>query len=83
MSGLRPSTYSSYRNSQSLIALFSMTYSDDFRWRAVALMHVYDVSSLYVSEIFGPKQRALRRWYALFLERGIVNEQEPRQLTAR
>ncbi|KAF4149444.1 hypothetical protein GN958_ATG01416 [Phytophthora infestans] len=50
-----------------------MTYSDKFRWRTLALMHVYDVSSVNVTELFGPKQQTLCRWYALFLNKGIVS----------
>ncbi|OWZ17116.1 hypothetical protein PHMEG_0008990 [Phytophthora megakarya] len=51
-----------------------MTYHDDFRWRAVALLHVYDVPVAHVFELLGSKQRTIRRWYSLFLREGIVNE---------
>ncbi|KAE9007749.1 hypothetical protein PF005_g2819 [Phytophthora fragariae] len=36
-----------------------MTYADDFRWRAVVLV---------------PKERTIRRWYALVLKQGTVND---------
>lgn len=60
-----------------------MTYSTDFRWRAVFLMHVYGVSVQYVSYIFGPKPRTLMRWYSLFLTRGVVEERSTRITTSR
>ena len=47
-----------------------MTNSEDFRWRAVTLIHVYDVPVTTMSEIFGPKPRTIRRWYAMFLRDG-------------
>jgi transposase-like protein len=60
-----------------------MTYSDEFRWRAVAVMHIYNIASLYVSELFGPKQRTLRRWYELFLKKGILNEKAACETSSR
>ncbi|OWZ23633.1 Transposase [Phytophthora megakarya] len=44
-----------------------MKYSDDFRWRAVALLHVYNVPVVHMSELLEPRLRPIRRWYALFL----------------
>jgi hypothetical protein len=51
-----------------------MTYSADFRWRAVSLMHIYGIPVDYISDLFGPKPRTLHRWYALFLAKGVVYE---------
>lgn len=59
-----------------------MTYLDDFRWRAVALLHVYNIPVTHVSELLGPKLRSIRRWYALFLSDGIVND-KPEQKEKR
>jgi hypothetical protein len=55
--------------------LATMTYSDEFRWRAVALIHVYGVPIPHVSALFGPKERTIRRWYALFFRKGVVRVQ--------
>ncbi|KAE8973920.1 hypothetical protein PR003_g27247 [Phytophthora rubi] len=60
-----------------------MTYHDDFRWRAIALLHVYDVPVAHVSELLGPKQRTIRRWYSLFLRDGIVNDKAERSRRQR
>ena len=46
-------------------------FSDDFRWRAVALLHVYGVNIEYVSDVLGPTVRSLQRWYELFLRAGV------------
>ncbi|KAF4029729.1 hypothetical protein GN244_ATG18529 [Phytophthora infestans] len=60
-----------------------MTYSSDFRWRAIFLMHVYGISVAYVSYIFGPKVRTLQRWYSLFLTAGVVQERKEKVKTSR
>lgn len=51
-----------------------MTYTSDYRWRAVFLMHVYGIHVEYVSYVLGPKVRTLLRWYSLFLSKGVVDE---------
>ncbi|OWZ06947.1 Transposase [Phytophthora megakarya] len=51
-----------------------MTYSEDFRWRAVALLHMYSIPIVHVSELLGPKLRSFGRWYALFLSDGVVSD---------
>ena len=60
-----------------------MTYSSDFRWRAVSLIHIYGVSQSYVSEIFGPKLRTIRRLYKSFLTKGTVDDHSTRERSAR
>lgn len=55
-----------------------MTYSTDFRWRVVFLMHVYGVSVQYVSHIFGPKPR-----YSLFLTMGVSDSHHNVGVTCR
>ncbi|DBA01082.1 TPA: hypothetical protein N0F65_001710 [Lagenidium giganteum] len=50
-----------------------MTYSIDFCWRAIALIHVYSIPVSVVSSLLGPKPRTLSRWYALYLRYGTVN----------
>lgn len=60
-----------------------MTYSHDFRWRAVALVHVYGIEVQHVSELLGPRPRTVRRWYALFLRDGVVSVHRERTLCAR
>ncbi|KAG7365536.1 transposase [Nitzschia inconspicua] len=51
-----------------------MTYSLDFRWRIVSLIHVYDIDCDFLSDVFGPKRRTIHRWYEIFRERGLVEE---------
>jgi len=51
-----------------------MTFSLDYRWRIVSLLHVYDLDINFLSELFGPKRRTILRWYKLFKERGVVEE---------
>ena len=36
-----------------------MTYSADFRWRIVSLMHVCDVDVSFLVDVFGPKRRTI------------------------
>lgn len=60
-----------------------MTFSDDFRWRAVALLHLYKVPIVHVSEVFGPKQRTIRRWYSMFIKDGVVREDADKQKHCR
>lgn len=60
-----------------------MAFSDEFRWRAVALIHVYNIPIVHVSELFGPRVRTIRRWYALFLLKGIVNTKNERKKKPR
>ena len=40
----------------------------------MSLIHVYDLDVTFLSELFGPKPRSIRRWYKLFVDKGIVNE---------
>ena len=49
-----------------------MAYSDDFKWRIVSLIHIYGVDASFLSFIFGPKVRTIRRWYQLFRDTGVV-----------
>ena len=51
-----------------------MTYSADFRWRVVSLIHIYGIPIPYISDLFGPRSRTIHRWYALFLAKGVVFE---------
>ncbi|ETK75443.1 hypothetical protein L915_17933 [Phytophthora nicotianae] len=60
-----------------------MTYSDDCHWRAVALVHVYGMPIEHVVLLLVPKERTIRRSYALFLERGTVNEHSERERKVR
>jgi transposase len=60
-----------------------MTYSDDFRWRIVSLIHVYDIRVDYISHIFGPKPRTINRWYSLFIRKGVVRENKAARKTSR
>ena len=58
-------------------------YSNDFRWRAVFLIHVYGINVQYVSDILGPKVRSILRWYHLFLRDGVVEEKRVRKVSSR
>jgi DDE superfamily endonuclease len=60
-----------------------MAYSDDFRWRIVSLILVYDIGVDYLSDIFGPSVRTIKRWYALFLRLGDVHEVRERKRSSR
>ena len=52
-------------------------YSDDIRWRIVSLIHIYDLEISFLSKIFGPTARSIRRWYKSFLRKGTVRENVP------
>lgn len=60
-------------------SIVSMTYSEDFRWRAVALLHAYIVPIVHVSELLGPKLRSIRRWNALFVNDDVFNDKQEHQ----
>ncbi|KAJ0391109.1 hypothetical protein ATCC90586_010488 [Pythium insidiosum] len=49
-------------------------FSDDIRWRAIVLLHVYGVHPAYVSDVLGPTLRTLQRWYKRFKRLGVVRE---------
>jgi len=51
-----------------------MTYSLDYRWRIISLLHVYDLDIDFLSDVFGPKRQSILRWYQLFREKGLVEE---------
>ena len=54
-----------------------MTYHQyDTRWRIVCLMHCYDMDVEFLHDVFGPSPRSIRRWYQLFITKGVVDEQE-------
>ena len=50
-----------------------MTYSLDFRWQVMSLIHVYNIDVPFLSEFFGPKPRTICQWYALFDKYGVVD----------
>ena len=52
-------------------------YSKDLRWRVVSLIHIYAVEVDFLSDIFGPTPRSIRRWYQTFLRTGTVLENLP------
>ena len=52
-------------------------YSDDLRWRIVSLIHIYDLETRFLADIFGPNPRTIQRWYARFLKTGSVRDNEP------
>ena len=60
-----------------------MAYSVDFRWRIVALIHLYNVDVKFLSDLFGPKPRTIWRWYSLFRDRGVVEQGHATARTAR
>ena len=47
-------------------------FSDDIRWRIVSLIHIYDLNTAFISDLFGPKPRSIRRWYKRFIATGDV-----------
>ena len=47
------------------------------------MIHVYGLDIPFLSDIFGPKPRSIRRWYSLFLARGVVDSSEPTKKTSR
>ncbi|KAG6964455.1 hypothetical protein JG687_00005980 [Phytophthora cactorum] len=53
-----------------------MTYSDDFLWRAIAAMHVYDVSS--IGTVWVKTAHTSSLVHAI-IKKDIVNEHHPRQ----
>ena len=60
-----------------------MTYSLDFRWRIVGLIHVYNLDVRFLGDVFGPKPRTIHRWYRLFLRKGVVEEKHHRRASSR
>lgn len=60
-----------------------MTYSEDLCWRIVTLLHIYGLDEHFVSDIFGPNVRSIRRWYSLFRTKGIVKENFPPERKSR
>ena len=60
-----------------------MVYSVDFWWRIVSLIHVYSLDVNFISDLFGPKPRTIRRWYSLFLSHGVVEIQHNPVKSAR
>ena len=58
-------------------------YSEDLRWRAVALRHIYDIDVQSISDILGAKPRTIRRWYKIFLSNGTVVVTRKKEKTAR
>ena len=49
-------------------------YSDDFRWRIVSLIHIYDIDPHFLSDVFGPNPRSIQRWYKKFLKTGTIRD---------
>ena len=60
-----------------------MVYSIDFRWRIVSLIHIYNLDLNFLSDLFGPKPRSIRRWYLLFNTRGVVESTHATARSAR
>jgi transposase len=60
-----------------------MVYSDEFRWRAVALHYIYGVSMQYISDVLGPKPRSISRWYSQFKTSGTVGSIKSRHTSSR
>eukprot|EP00644_Phytophthora_capsici_P001948 jgi/Phyca11/107992/e_gw1.14.832.1 len=60
-----------------------MTKSSDLRWRAVSLIHVYDVDIAHVASILGVSKRSVERWYGWFLNRGTVEGKGRKHRTSR
>lgn len=58
-------------------------YSEDLRWRIVSLIHIYNLDTGFLSELFGPNVRSIQRWYKMFKSKGIVMENSPRNTTSR
>ena len=52
-------------------------YSDEFRWRIVSLIHIYDLDVSFLSDIFGPNARSINRWYSTFRKKGNVCNAAP------
>ena len=51
-----------------------MVYSEDLRWRIVSLIHIYDIETDFLSDLFGPTPRTIRQWYNKFLKAGTVRD---------
>ena len=49
-------------------------YSEDKRWRIISLIHIYDVDVRFLTDLFGPSLRTIRRWYKKFLRHGTVRD---------
>lgn len=49
-----------------------MAYSDDFRWRGVVLLYVYNVALQAVSTVLGVSECTLSRWLKRFEDTGTV-----------
>ena len=60
-----------------------MVYSNDFRWRIVSLIHVYGLCVCFLSDLFGPEEKTIRRWYRMFKETGTVEPNSRPNRTAR
>ena len=56
-----------------------MTYSADFRWRAVALHYIYGLETSFISELLGPKPRTIYRWYSQFNKTGCLELKERKE----
>ena len=42
----------------------------------MCLMHCYDMDVEFLDDVFGPTPRTIRRWYKLFITKGMVDAQE-------
>lgn len=60
-----------------------MTYAAEYRWWAISLMHENGFDVKFISDIFGPKPRTIFRWYRLFLDKGVVEDDKPPTKSAR
>ncbi|EGZ21942.1 hypothetical protein PHYSODRAFT_494381 [Phytophthora sojae] len=60
-----------------------MPKSSDLRWRAVTLVHVYDVEMSNVVSVLGVSVRSVQRWYGWFQSRGNVEGVGRKQRTSR
>ena len=60
-----------------------MTFSEDFRWRAVALHEIYGISVQMISDLLGPKRRTITRWISLFRKMGNVDKASKRSQKSR
>ena len=64
-------------------SFIKMTYTDDFRWRALTLHFMYGIPVKQISELLGPKPRTIMRWYKQFNEYGTVHEKKERVRSSR
>ena len=46
-------------------------------------MHIYGVDATFLSFVFGPKVRTIRRWYQLFRDTGVVEPSVDPKRTSR